>query len=246
MDPAGCGRGRQAPPIRAYPPGYWDGEASRWDSVVAMRTNPHQFYYLEADYMISKVLERSMRALELGCGTGGSTAVHARELSELVATDFSREMVRRAAKRRTADRVHFTVADASRLPFRDAAFDAVFSRGVLLSYVPEPRRALREIRRVMRPGGSLALDAMNRLSGSPRKRTGLFCRVGGRPAYVEYAVRTGLQIRWIHWLSEDSSHVPRAEREERPRSRPRNLRDHVTSVARDEGRLFRPRELARR
>ena len=58
-------------------------------------------------------------------------------------------------------------------------------------------------------------------------------------------MRTGLQIRWIHWLSEDSSHVPRAEREERPRSRPRNLRDHVTSVERYEGRLFRPQELAR-
>jgi SAM-dependent methyltransferase len=85
--------------IKAYPPRYWDTQAPGWDEIVAMPTNPHQFYYLEADFLISSVLEKHMRVLELGCGTGGSTAVHHEEVARLVATDLSRVMLRGAAER---------------------------------------------------------------------------------------------------------------------------------------------------
>lgn len=100
-----------------------------------------------------------------------------------------------------------------------------------------------EARRVLRPGGRLALDAMNRLRGNPRSRNGQFCMIDGRPAYMEDAVRDGLQVRWIHWLAEESPLVKLAEKERRPDTRPRNLRKYVTSVERYEGRLFRPHEL---
>ena len=236
---------RRPPRIRAYPPWYWDGEASRWDEVVARPTNPHQFYYREADYLIAGILETRMRALELACGTGGSTAIHYRHVSDLVSTDFSMKMVRGAAHHRDWKLVHFLVADASDLPFRDGIFHAVFSRGVLLSYVPDPMRMLREARRVLRRGGKLALDAMNQIQGSSRTRTRLFCMMGERPAYVEHAVQAGLQVRWIHWLDRRSPFVKLARKGEKPESRPRNLAKHVTSVERFEGRLFRPQQLIR-
>ena len=236
---------RRPPRIRAYPPWYWDREASRWDEVVATPTNPHQFYYREADYLIAEILETRMRALELACGTGGSTAMQCRHVSDLVATDFSVKMVQQAAHRQNCNLVQFLVADASGLPFRGGTFHAVFSRGVVLSYVPDPMRMLREAHRVLRRGGSLALDAMNRIQGSSQKRTRLFCMMGGRPAYVEYAVQSGLQVRWIHWLDRRSPFVEIARKEERPDSRPRNLRKHVTSVERFEARLFRPQQLIR-
>ena len=181
-----------------------------------------------------------MRALELACGTGGSTAIHYRHVSDLVSMDFSLKMVRGAAHHRDWKLVHFLVADASDLPFRDGIFHAVFSRGVLLSYVPDPMRMLREARRVLRRGGKLALDAMNQIQGSSRTRTRLFCMMGERPAYVEHAVQAGLQVRWIHWLDRRSPFVKLARKEEKPESRPRNLAKHVTSVERFEGRLFRP------
>ncbi|MBI4415797.1 MAG: class I SAM-dependent methyltransferase [Euryarchaeota archaeon] len=233
---------RRSRPIRAYPPSYWDSQASEWDELVRRPKNPHQFYYLEADYLISSVLEKPMQALELGCGTGGSTAVHRRQVAQLVATDFSLEMVRRAA-RGVRDPVRFVVADASHLPFRDRAFDVVFSRGVLLSYVPDPSRTLEEARRVLRPGGKLAMDAMNRISGGRGKVSRLFHTIGDRPAYVEYAMREGRQIRRIHWLSETSPLAARAKKEDRPKTRPRNLQAHVASVEQYEGRLFRAGEL---
>ncbi|HCA87251.1 MAG TPA: SAM-dependent methyltransferase, partial [Streptomyces sp.] len=48
------------------------------------------------------------------------------------------------------------VADVTRLPLRDAALDAVFAAG-LLSHLPQPESGLRELARVVRPGGRLAL-----------------------------------------------------------------------------------------
>ena len=138
--------------------------------MVRRPKNPHQFYYFEADYLISRVLEKPMQALELGCGTGGSTAVDRGQVAQLVATDFSVEMARRA-NRRMRDPVRFVVAAATHLPFRDRAFDVVFSRGVLLSYVPDPRRTLKEAGRVLQPGGKLAVDR------SEERRVGKECRL---------------------------------------------------------------------
>src|SRR5881409_627317 len=119
---------RRPPRIRAYPPWYWDREASRWDEVVATPTNPHQFYYREADYLIAEILETRMRALELACGTGGSTAMQCRHVSDLVATDFSVKMVQQAAHRQNCNLVQFLVADASGLPFRGGTFRGLQSR----------------------------------------------------------------------------------------------------------------------
>jgi ubiquinone/menaquinone biosynthesis C-methylase UbiE len=56
-------------------------------------------------------------------------------------------------------RVTLAVADALRLPHRDAAFDAVFGFGVL-HHVPDWRGALREVGRVLRPGGIYCLEEL--------------------------------------------------------------------------------------
>ena len=175
----------KAAQFHPYPPSYWDAEASEWDRIVAMPTNPHQFYYCEADLLLSEILTDSMRVLELGCGTGGSTAIHASQVRQLVATDFSKEMVRRTARklrRRRAPVPHFATAEACRLPFRDASFDAVIGRGVLLSYVEEPEAMLAEVHRLLRPGGKVGLDAMNRIRGANPKVTRGFAWCPASPA----------------------------------------------------------------
>jgi ubiquinone/menaquinone biosynthesis C-methylase UbiE len=61
--------------------------------------------------------------------------------------------------------VHVSVADGERLPFADAAFDAVVSFGVL-HHTPDTRRAISEIRRVVKPGG-LAIVMVYR-TGNPK------------------------------------------------------------------------------
>lgn len=77
---------------------------------------------------------------------------------EIVAIDFSAEMLRRAAERRTnyKGKLCLVRADALKLCFPDAAFDTVVTSCTMCS-VPDPVRAFREVHRVLRPGGKLLM-----------------------------------------------------------------------------------------
>lgn len=233
--------------LRSYPRSYWDEQAREWDRIIRVPTNPHRFYYYEADLLISNALAGSHRVPELGCGSGGSTSVHSKEVGRLIAIDFSGEMVRRArAKlygRRRQPRPDFVIADAGHLPFRDSSFDAVVSRGVLLSYVAEPRAVLAEAYRVLRRDGRIAVDAMNRIERPNPQVSRNLCLVDGTPVYVEFYVRGRLQVRRIFFLSRVSPYAAISRKGRRLNRRPPGLRKHLVSETRYEARLFRPREL---
>jgi len=98
------------------------------------------------------------RALDLGCGTGDfARAVAARfPSSNVVALDFTREMVRRAKdltrNGRRAGRVDYGTGNALRLPLPDGTFDLVTNAFVARNLRDLPA-AFREMRRVLKPGG---------------------------------------------------------------------------------------------
>lgn len=100
------------------------------------------------------------RVLDLGCGTGATTAELRERTSRVDAVDLSREQLARANRRADLADVRFALADAARLPYRDGTFDAVASVGAVL-YWPAPAVALREAWRVTRPGGRLLLAGFN-------------------------------------------------------------------------------------
>lgn len=97
------------------------------------------------------------RILDLAAGTGTSSAALAHSGAHVVAADFSQGMLE-VGRRRQADndRIEFVFADAMSLPFGPDSFDAVtVSFG--LRNVAEPQTALREMVRVLRPGGRLVI-----------------------------------------------------------------------------------------
>lgn len=100
--------------------------------------------------------------LDVACGTGDlAEAFAAAGPARVVGVDFTEEMLeiaRRKSARETADRtpIEYRWADAQDLPFEDASFDVV-SIAFGLRNVADPARALREFRRVLRPGGRLAV-----------------------------------------------------------------------------------------
>ncbi len=95
------------------------------------------------------------RILDLAAGTGASAAPLARRGAHVVAADFSAGMIEEGRRRHAATPgLSFVTADATALPFEDESFDAVtISFG--LRNVSDPHLALREMRRVARPGGLL-------------------------------------------------------------------------------------------
>ncbi|MBO4254415.1 class I SAM-dependent methyltransferase [Streptomyces griseorubiginosus] len=104
-------------------------------------------------------LREGDRVLDAGCGTGRAltplrAAVGASGV--VVGADLTPEMLQ-AAVRAGRDRDgRLLLADVSALPLRSASLDAVFAAG-LIAHLPRPDENLRELRRVTRPGGTLAL-----------------------------------------------------------------------------------------
>jgi ubiquinone/menaquinone biosynthesis C-methylase UbiE len=100
--------------------------------------------------------------LEIGCGAGRAIQLAAAQVPEgqVAGIDLSPVMVR-AARRRNArsiqtGRVVVRQGDVTHLPFADAAFDKVFSIHTVYFW-PDPPSAVAELRRVLNPGGRLAL-----------------------------------------------------------------------------------------
>jgi SAM-dependent methyltransferase len=97
------------------------------------------------------------RWLDVGCGTGAlaETILSLAAPREVVGVDPSPAYVAFASERLNDPRVRFEVGDAQALREALASFDAVVS-GLVLNFVPEPDKALSEMVRVTRPGGTVA------------------------------------------------------------------------------------------
>ena len=97
--------------------------------------------------------------LEIGCGPGTITAGLARRAGRVVGLDMSADMVE-AAGSHAADcglsNATFEVGSAYELPWNDSSFDVVYAHQVL-QHLSDPVGALREARRVLRPGGLVAV-----------------------------------------------------------------------------------------
>jgi SAM-dependent methyltransferase len=99
------------------------------------------------------------RVLDAGCGTGRAlpalrAAVGASGV--VVGVDLTPAMLRAAVRAGRHRDGWLLLADVAALPLRPESFDAVFAAG-LISHLPRPAENLRELRRVVRPGGILAL-----------------------------------------------------------------------------------------
>src|SRR5262249_12226597 len=118
-------------------------------------TNPAFVEFLE--------LRPACAVLEVGSGLGilaGEVAARVPQ-GEVIGLEFSTEQLPAAAV--TQPNLRFQQGDAHRLPFDPARFDVVYCR-YLLEHVADPVQVLREMRRVLRPGGWVCLQENNVLA----------------------------------------------------------------------------------
>ena len=105
---------------------------------------------------------KGMHVLDLAAGTGTSSAAIAAHGARVTAADFSEGMLAEGRRRQEGnDRIEFVWADATDLPFEDHTFDAAtISYG--LRNVQDPKQALREMYRVIKPGGRIVIAEFSR------------------------------------------------------------------------------------
>src|SRR5262245_47901336 len=96
-----------------------------------------------------------MRVLDVCTGPGMLAGTAVKRGAQVVALDFSGKLIEIAM--RNAPGAEFRQGDAQALPFEADSFDSVVC-GYGIIHVPEPQRALSEMRRVLKPGGFLAVS----------------------------------------------------------------------------------------
>jgi ubiquinone/menaquinone biosynthesis C-methylase UbiE len=107
------------------------------------------------DWLLRQLPDRVERALDVGCGCGSFAARLARAADRIDAVDADREVIAEAARLHSSPRIRFRAGDFLELALPSDAYDVVTSIAAL--HHMDFDRALGEMKRVLRPGGRLAI-----------------------------------------------------------------------------------------
>lgn len=146
---------------------------------------------------------RCRQILDVGSGAGQILGHLMREVSpdaQLVAFDLSAQMLRRARNRLHSDRPRYVAGDLMKMPFADNTFDCI-TCGWVIEHLPDPRPGLREMGRVLRPGGRvLILATEDTVPGAFVSRTWK-CRTYNRNELREACSEVGLPWNEQLWFT---------------------------------------------
>src|SRR5215469_203351 len=111
------------------------------------------------------------RVLDVGCGTGSLTFAlpQIANIASGIGIDLTEAYVEFSRAQNTDPRITFRAADARALPFEDNSFDRAFSM-LALQFIPDAARAVAELRRVVRPGGTVTAAVWDSYGGMPHMR----------------------------------------------------------------------------
>jgi demethylmenaquinone methyltransferase/2-methoxy-6-polyprenyl-1,4-benzoquinol methylase len=141
--------------------------AAMFDSVAESYDRTNDLLSFGQDRIWRKLVLREVNpvagqtVLDLAAGTGSSSIVFLIPGVKVIASDFSKGMLEVGKKRHPE--LEFVFADATKLPFKNASVDAVtISFG--LRNVQEPKKALAEMLRVLKPGGKVVICEFSQVS----------------------------------------------------------------------------------
>ncbi len=167
---------------------FWDREPCGSETSSAPGDSPAYFKEIELfRYALERHIPEMARftahagqlVLEVGCGIGTDAVMFARAGAQVKAIDASPKSLSLAQRHFEVSGLSadLRIADAEQLPFADNTFDFAYSHGVL-HHTPSPALAIREILRVLKPGGSTLVMVYNRHSYNYLVDILLFRRAG--------------------------------------------------------------------
>ena len=147
---------------------FWNKNAKRYDRF--MRKDRAAYEKL---YELIRPVVKARTVLELAAGTGLIAKNIVRAASHIEVTDASEEMITEAKRNNRSAKLHFSVRDMFCLPYADKSFDVVIVSNAL-HIVPQPEKALAEIRRVLKDDGVLIAPTFTHGNGTLRGIIKLF------------------------------------------------------------------------
>ena len=142
---------------------------------------------------------KNLKVLEIGCGLGTDGAQFANAGADYTGVDLTEAAVDLARRRfeLTSLPGTFRMADAERLDFADESFDLVYSHGVL-HHTPDTAGAIREVHRVLRPGGRAVVMLYHRDSYNYRVNISMLRRAG------VHLLRFDGGVKFVHLITGES------------------------------------------
>ena len=177
---------------------FWDKNAGRYDRF--MRKDRAAY---DEMYELIRPIVRHKTVLELATGTGLIAKHIVNAAAHIEATDASPEMIAEAKRDNRSAKLYFSVQDMFCLPYAGESFDVVIVSNAL-HIVPQPEKALQEIKRVLKDDGTLIAPtfthAGNSFSGKVRA---FFMRMAGFPLhsrwtseeYLRFLMQNGWTVR---------------------------------------------------
>ena len=160
---------------------FWDKNAGRYDRFM----RKDRAAYDEMYALIWPVV-RHKTVLELATGTGLIAKHIVNAAAHIEATDASPEMIAEAKRDNRSAKLHFSVQDMFCLPYADGSFDAVIVSNAL-HIVPQPEKALQEIKRVLKDDGVLIAPTFTHAGNSfTGKFRAFFMRMAGFPLHSKW------------------------------------------------------------
>ena len=160
---------------------FWDRNAGRYDRF--MRKDRAAY---DEMYELIRPIVRHKTVLELATGTGLIAKHIVNAAAHIEATDASPEMIAEAKRDNHSAKLHFSVQDMFRLPYAEESFDVVIVSNAL-HIVPQPEKALQEIKRVLKDDGTLIAPTFTHAGNSfTGKVKAFFMKLAGFPLHSRW------------------------------------------------------------
>lgn len=163
---------------------FWDKNAGRYDRFLRKDAAAY-----ERLYELLRPVVRHRTVLEPAAGTGLIAKNIVNSAAHIEATDASPEMIAEAKRDNRSAKLHFSVQDMFRLPYADGSFDVIIVANAL-HIVPEPEKALSEIRRVLKDDGVLVAPTFTHADNAFFGRVkAFFMKLAGFPLHSKWTSR---------------------------------------------------------
>lgn len=135
-------------------------EFSRWSEGYDRDLLQVFFFNPTHKMLLAELTAADRRILDVGCGTGDYVELADKHDGQFFGIDYAPEMIRQAKERFAGhnQRHLFAVASGEHVPYADNTFDLAVGMGYI-EYFPDPAVPIRELRRVLKPGGTLVMQS---------------------------------------------------------------------------------------
>ncbi len=176
---------------------YFDGVSGTWD---ILRKGFYGDEIRDATLVAARLLPEST-VLDVGAGTGFLTEGAAKIARKVIALDFSEAMMSEARAKLGGRNVEFKIGNVERIPLPNASVDAVVGN-MVLHHCPNPEAAVKEMTRVLVPGGRLVLSDLQEHTYESLRKEHADLWMGFKMDYVRLTLqRVGLEDVGVDALS---------------------------------------------